>query len=94
MIASSFLLIFPKPTITKKVKTHPPQIPNPLVQPRRKDAVDVAKDALALPQRQLPLQEAEHAGEALAGGDLEDALVEARGGADRLEADRDCFLSR
>ena len=75
----------------KKKGTNPPKITDALVQPRRKDAVDVAKDRLGVAQTEFPAEEADHACEALGGADLEDALREARGGADRVEAD--CYYA-
>lgn len=85
----------PQPPRERKTQTHPPQPPHPLIQPRRKHTIHIAKHPpttaiRALHPFQLLTQKAHHGLESVRGADCEDPLPQLRGGADGLEADRYC----
>jgi hypothetical protein len=71
------------------MNTYPIQIPHPLVQPWRKNAIHIAEQAVPVPGADLLAQEFQHHAEAAGGADLEDFLFEDWGAADGVEADGD-----
>jgi hypothetical protein len=93
------LPFFPMPIISTSLnsrlpKTHPKQIPHPLIQPGRKNAVHVEKDRVGGAAVELLAQEIHHRLELHRGGDLEDERAEDGGRADGFEAYGYCWVGK
>lgn len=74
-------------------QTHPPKIPHPLVQPRRKHRIHITEHPLVLPEAQFPPQEAHDGLEALVRRALEARLAERGRVGEGREADRYCLYA-
>ena len=78
----------------KRETTYPVQVPNPLIQPRRKHRIHVTKQAIPILDAQLLAQKTQHHAEARRGADFEHALFQHGRAADRVESDGDCNSHR